>query len=223
MSVKCLRVVLDSQLTWGEHVNTKMKKALLWACRRVCGVTWGLRPKVVYWLYVSIIQPSVTFAPLVWWPSYQKASAKTRLSRIQRLAYLVIKGAVRTTAAGAMEAFTWRHLMQWFRVRQDQLHINSRVWDIGLTFTSVEGTAVYCCGFRSWFPCLMWGSVLWGQDLNLKPSIGLLCWVEKSGPDDLGLLPQLRGSSGIQTGPERRGELGLETMGSLWEEGSASL
>jgi len=40
MSVKYLRVVLDSWLTWGEHVNTKVKKAynLLWACRKAqCG------------------------------------------------------------------------------------------------------------------------------------------------------------------------------------------
>jgi hypothetical protein len=33
-------------------VDVKMRKAhsLLWACRRACGVKWGLRPKVVHWL-----------------------------------------------------------------------------------------------------------------------------------------------------------------------------
>ena len=108
MSVKCLRVVLDSQLTEGKYVNTKVKKAcyLLWACRRTYGMTWGLRPKVVYWLYVSIIQPSITFASLVWWPGCQMVSARTRLSRIQRIACLVIKGAMHVTAAGAMVAPT---------------------------------------------------------------------------------------------------------------------
>lgn len=63
MSFKYFRVVLDSQLTWREHVDVKVRRAhnLLWAC----GAMWGLRLKVVYWLYVSIIWPSITFASLV--------------------------------------------------------------------------------------------------------------------------------------------------------------
>ena len=48
--VKYLKVVLDSWLTWREHVDIKVMKAhnLMWVCRRVCGATWGLRPKVVH-------------------------------------------------------------------------------------------------------------------------------------------------------------------------------
>ena len=65
-SVKHLGVVLDSRLTWREHVDVKVRKAhnLLWACRRAYGVTWGLRPKVVNWLYVSIIRPYINFCIL---------------------------------------------------------------------------------------------------------------------------------------------------------------
>jgi hypothetical protein len=39
-SVKYLEVILDSWLTWREHVHVKMRKAhnQLWACRRACGV-----------------------------------------------------------------------------------------------------------------------------------------------------------------------------------------
>jgi hypothetical protein len=90
MPVKYLRVILDSRLTWREHVDVKVRKAhnLLRACRRGCGVTWGLRPRVVHWLYVSIIRPSVKFASLVWWPDCQTASTKKKLRRIQRLASL---------------------------------------------------------------------------------------------------------------------------------------
>jgi len=107
-SVKYLGVMLDSRLTWREHVDVKMRKVynLLLACRRACGARWGLRPKVVHWLYVTIIQPSISYASLVWWPGCQTASAKKRLNRIQRCACLGITGAIGTTPTGAMKAIT---------------------------------------------------------------------------------------------------------------------
>jgi hypothetical protein len=107
-SVKYLEVTPDSPLSWRENVNNKVVKAQnsLWGCRRSFGMVWGLRPRVVYWLYTSIIRPSITFASLVWWTGCQTSSAKKQLSRVQRFACPGITGAMRTTPTSAMEALT---------------------------------------------------------------------------------------------------------------------
>jgi hypothetical protein len=68
-----------------------------------CRAGWGLRPKVVHWLYVAIVWPTISFASLVWWPGCQMASAKKKLSQVQRLACLGIMGAIRMTPTGAKQ------------------------------------------------------------------------------------------------------------------------
>jgi len=67
-------------------------------------VRWSLRPRVVHWLYVAIVQPTISFASLVWWPGCQTASAKKKLSKVQRPACLRITGAIPMTPTGAIEA-----------------------------------------------------------------------------------------------------------------------
>jgi len=90
------------------------------------------------------------------------------------------------------------HWIWWFRVRGGKWRIVSGVWDVGLTFTPVGGTVVYWCSFRSWTPYSTWELMLNDQLLTLNPNIGLLCWLEKSGTEDQGLLQKFEGSSGTQ-------------------------
>jgi hypothetical protein len=105
MAVEYLGVVLDSQLTWREHVVVKVRKAHnLGACRRAYDVMWGLTPRVVHCLYISIVRPSICFASLVWWPGRQAASAKKKLSQVQRLACLGITEVMPTSPTNAVEA-----------------------------------------------------------------------------------------------------------------------
>jgi hypothetical protein len=63
-STKYLRVILDARLTCKEHIEAKVRKArnMMWACRRACGRRWGLRPRVVHWLFTSVVRPSITYA-----------------------------------------------------------------------------------------------------------------------------------------------------------------
>jgi hypothetical protein len=105
-SVKYLGVILDSRLNWREHMDVRSKDVpnLLWVYRRAYVVVWGLGPRVVHWLCISIIRPTITFASLVFWPGCQTAGAKKKLSKIQILAFLGITGAMRNTPTNAVEA-----------------------------------------------------------------------------------------------------------------------
>ena len=113
-------------------MDVKVRKAhnLLWACRRAYGVTWDLRPRMIYWMYVSIIRLSVTFASLLWWPGCQTASAKKKLSRFQRLAYLGITGAMRTTSTNAVEALICLPPLE-LVVQSEARSAAHRLWSLG--------------------------------------------------------------------------------------------
>jgi hypothetical protein len=59
--VRYLGVILDSRLTWNQHLQKIIRKtqttfALL---RRSCGKKWGLRPSMVHWLYTRVIKPFI--------------------------------------------------------------------------------------------------------------------------------------------------------------------
>ena len=153
-------------------------------------------------------------------PSCHMASAKKTLSRVQRLSCLGITGVIHTTLTGAMEALTGLPPLDLaIQGEASQRHIVSGVWDVGLTFTPSWDIVVYCCGFRGLTKYLMWELMLWDQILTLNPNIGWLCWLEKSGPEDQGLLQKLKGLSGSHMNPGWKG-LGLGSRGNLREEGS---
>jgi hypothetical protein len=123
---------LDSRLTWKEHVEAKARKAhnLLLACRRSFGVRWGLGPKVVHWLYVAIVRPTISFISLVWWPGCQTASTKKKLSKVQRLACLGITGALRTTPTGATEALVGLPPLD-LVIQGEARSTEHRLWSLG--------------------------------------------------------------------------------------------
>jgi hypothetical protein len=143
---------MDSRLIWKEHMDVKVKKAQnsMWACRRGCGMMWGLKPRVVHWLYVTIIRPAITFASLVRWPGCQTTSAKRKPGRVQRLACLGITGAVRTTPINAVEALICLPPLE-LVVQSQTRSAAHRLWSLGLgpTCIPIEDKVVFRCCFNS--------------------------------------------------------------------------
>ncbi|XP_060524731.1 uncharacterized protein LOC132701080 [Cylas formicarius] len=105
-SVKYLGVWLDSKLTFQEHIRSRTRSAFgaLWACRRAVGGTWGLGPKIMQWIYGTMVVPMLTHGAVAWWPGTRRAGARLVLDRLQRLACLCITGAMRTAPTRALEA-----------------------------------------------------------------------------------------------------------------------
>ena len=130
-SVKYLGVILFSRLTWRKHVDVKMGKAQI-CCGYIGGrgAKWALKPRVVHWLYVAILQPTVSFASLVLWPGYQTASAKKQLIKVQRLASLRILRTIRTTPTGAMEAPTGVPLLD-LVIQGEARSVAHCLWSVG--------------------------------------------------------------------------------------------
>jgi ribonuclease HI len=75
----------------------------LMAAKRSFGKTWGLKPRMVHWLYTTVVRPIITYGCLVWWPKVEQAQAKLKLNSVQRLACICITGAIKSTSTTAME------------------------------------------------------------------------------------------------------------------------
>jgi hypothetical protein len=103
--VKYMGVILDSRLTWNQHLQKIIRKTQTTFAlfRRICGRKWDLRPNMVHWLYNRVIRSFILYGALVWWPKATHKTTKTQLGRIQRMACLAITGVMKSTLTAAME------------------------------------------------------------------------------------------------------------------------
>jgi hypothetical protein len=46
------------------------------------GKTWGLKSKVVYWIYTVVVRLIVTYAATVWWPRVEFETSRAELSKL---------------------------------------------------------------------------------------------------------------------------------------------
>ena len=103
--VKYLGIILDSKLSWQKHGEFVYRKAIscLWQCRQIVGKTHGINPKAARWLYTAIVRPIISYGAVVWWTGLRTQTMKDRLGKIQRLACLLVTGAMNTTPTAALE------------------------------------------------------------------------------------------------------------------------
>ena len=104
--VKYLGITLDRKLNWNVHLNNVLNKGInaLWVCKKTFGKKWGLRPKMIYWLYTCIVRPRITYASLVWWPKVKEKNAQNKLAKLQRLATISTTGAMHSTSSAALNS-----------------------------------------------------------------------------------------------------------------------
>lgn len=103
---KYLGLTLDSKLNWAPHIKAVKEKAIrnLMICKSLLGRRWGLKPKMMRWLYLSVIRPSIAYASYVWWPKTEQVTARSELTKIQRMACVAITGCTRSAPTVALEA-----------------------------------------------------------------------------------------------------------------------
>jgi ribonuclease HI len=105
--IKYLGVILDSRLSWNDHLSHITDKAnkSFWMCRKMVGNNWGLKPKIIHWIYSQIIIPRIAYGAIVWWNKTRQENTIRLLSKLQRSATLAITGAIKSTPSASLEAF----------------------------------------------------------------------------------------------------------------------
>jgi hypothetical protein len=76
-----------------------------WLCYRTLGITWGLKSKIVHWLYTGTIWPRLIYMTTVWWRRVGLATFRVEHLCLQRLACASIAGFVSRDLTAFMEVF----------------------------------------------------------------------------------------------------------------------
>ena len=107
---RLLGVTLDSKyvvskLTWKPHITriTRKETTALMQCRQIVGKTWAIKPSMMKWIYKAMIRPSMSYACVSWAGGLNKKYLVKKLTKMQKLACLMISSAFPGTPTGALE------------------------------------------------------------------------------------------------------------------------
>ena len=72
-------------------------------CRQIVGKTWGIKPSMMKWIYTAMIRLITSYVCVSWAGGLNKNYLIRKLTKVQRLACLMISSAFPGTPAGALE------------------------------------------------------------------------------------------------------------------------
>ena len=72
-------------------------------CRQIVGKTWGIKPSLLKWIYTAMIRLIMSYAFVSWAGGLNKKYLVRKLTKVQRLACLMISSAFFGTSTGALE------------------------------------------------------------------------------------------------------------------------
>ena len=103
--MRYLGVTLDDKLSWLPHIKKTAQKATytLMQCRKMVGKSWGLKPKVSRWLYITLVRPVLAYGCISWIKSTLTKSHMIYFEKVQRKACLSILNCMSSTPTSGME------------------------------------------------------------------------------------------------------------------------
>lgn len=110
--VKYLGVYLDSRLNMKRHFSEIASRAnkAFWAARALGSRHWGMKPRMLKYIYAQIMLPRILYGSIVFWHKLVRRHGNGKnlepLEKIQRMAALMITGAMKTTPSTALYAIT---------------------------------------------------------------------------------------------------------------------
>ena len=107
-STKFLGLTLDSKLLWNDHIEDvcKKSKGILMQCRKAVGPTWGFKPATMRWIYEAVVRPMISYGSNIWINGTLKHHNAQLLNGVQRLANVLITGAMPSTPGVALDKIT---------------------------------------------------------------------------------------------------------------------
>ena len=86
-TTKFLGIILDSKLSWNEHIENvcKTAKGILMQCRKAVGPTWGFKPATMRWIYEVMVRPVLGYRATIWLNGTRTQHNEKLLNGVQRL------------------------------------------------------------------------------------------------------------------------------------------